>query len=123
MTKDITLNNKEKKIILLVREIAQQDNLGNNLIKPTDKPNFSKKGLKKGCKFTNTLGTKIDISSEKNQEMVSFIQDEIIDYEKHKIKMYGPIIIKNVEEKFNISLSPAYVSGIKKKIGEINGCE
>lgn len=122
MIEEIKLNKKEKKIILLVREITQQENLGHNLIKPTDKTKYSKKGLKKGCKFTNTLGTKIDISSEKNAEIVSFIQDEIIDYEKHKIKMYGPIIIKNVEEKFKISLSPAFVSGIKKKIGEVNGC-
>jgi len=122
MKDEMTLNNKEKKIILLVREITQQDNLVNNIIKPISKSQYSKNGLKKGCKFTDTSGKKVNITEEKNAEMVSFIQDEIIDYEKNRIQMYGPIIIKNVKEKFNISLSPAYINNIKKKIGEQNGC-
>lgn len=122
MTGEITLNKKERKIILLVREITQQDNLGNNLIKPIEKTYYSKKGLKKGCKFTDNSGKKVNISMEKNEEMVSYIQDEIIDYEKQRLKMYGPLIIKKVKDKFNISLSPAFINGIKKKIGEANGC-
>lgn len=122
MNDEITLNNKEKKIIFLVREITQQENLIKNAIKPIAKVTYSNKGLKKGCKFTDTSGNKVNITEEKNKEMISFIQDEIIDYEKYRVKMYGPIIIKNVKEKFNISLSPAYVNNIKKKIGEINGC-
>jgi len=122
MTEDITLNNKEKKIILLVRDIIEQETLGRNLNKVDLKTQYSKKGLKKGCKFTDSSGNKVNISPEKNEEMISFIQDEIINYERQRVKMYGPLIIKKVNEKFNIHLSPAFVNGIKKKIGESNGC-
>jgi len=115
---EIILNKLEKEIIVKIREHTQKNFLGYPSKESIKKSSHSKKGLKKGKKLTNSLGKKINITIEKEKEMIDFIINQILDYEKQRLTMYFPLIKKNVIEKYDIVLSPAYLCNIKKKIGE-----
>jgi len=45
----------------------------------------------------------------------------ILDYEKQRLNGYSKLIQEKVKKEFDIDLSPAYISKIKKKIGDTNG--
>jgi len=84
---------------------------------------YSSKGNKVGKKFTNSSGNKVSISSKKEDEMYDFIVNQITNYENRGLSSYFPIVIDLVTNRFDIVLSPAYLSNIKKRIGEENGCK
>jgi hypothetical protein len=115
---EIILNKLEREVILKVREITQQKHIGYKTDKPLKKSTYYKKGLKKGCKFTNTSGKKINISMDEEIKMVDFITEQILNYEKQRLTRYYPLIEKDVREKFSINLGRSYLCGIKRRIGE-----
>lgn len=123
MNEELVLNKLEKEVILKVREITQQNHIGYNNSTFVKKATYCKSGLKKGNKFTNSEGKKVNITAEKEKQMKDFIIAQILDYEKQRLTRYFPLIKKNVREKFDIKLSPAYLSNIKKKLGEEDGSE
>jgi DNA invertase Pin-like site-specific DNA recombinase len=81
---------------------------------------YSKDGNKVGKKFINSAGSKVNISMKKENEMYKFIVEAIIECEKRKISGYYPLIIEKVKKMYDIVVSPAYLSNIKKRIGENN---
>lgn len=84
---------------------------------------YSKKGNKVGKKFTNSSGNKINLSARREDEMFEFIVSKMLVFEKRNINGYYPIIINCVKEKYDIILSPAYLSNIKKRLGDADGNE
>jgi hypothetical protein len=81
---------------------------------------YSKDGNKVGKKFINSAGFKVNISMKKENEMYQFIVDAIIECEKRKISGYYPLIIEKVKKMYDIVVSPAYLSNIKKRMGANN---
>lgn len=122
MTEEITLNKIEKEIIIKIREHTQQNFLGYKKTQEIEKSAYSKNGLKRGCKFTDTSGNKLNITMEKEKSMKDFIINQIMSYEKQRLSRYFSLIQKDVREKFEIDLKKPYLSGIKKQIGKLNEC-
>jgi len=121
MKEEIVLNKIEREIISKIREITQKDYIGYSNHKIITGCKYSKNGLKKGCKFTNSSGEKINITLDKEKNMKDCIINCILDYEKQRLNGYNKLIQAKVKKEFDIDLSPAYISKIKKKIGDTNG--
>jgi len=82
---------------------------------------YSKEGNKVGKKFTNSSGLKINMSMKKENEMYDFIVKSIIECEKRKLSYYYPLVIEKVKKSYDVVISPAYLSNVKKRLGVENG--
>jgi|AntAceMinimDraft_7_1070363.scaffolds.fasta_scaffold00830_5 ethanolamine ammonia-lyase large subunit len=112
---EIVLNKLEKEIIGKIREHTQHNFIGYKK-EVIEKPNNSRSGIKKGKKFTNSSGVKVDITMKKENEMKDYINNQILNYEKQRLTRYFPLIEEEVKEKFDVNLSRAYLCNIKKRI-------
>jgi len=81
---------------------------------------YSKDGNKVGKKFVNSSGDKVTLSMKKENEMYDFVVECISECEKRNLSCYYPLVIEKVKKMYDIVLSPAYLSGIKKKLEEQN---
>lgn len=77
---------------------------------------YSRDGKKVGKKFVNETGDFVTMTSGKENKMYDYIVESILDFEKRKVSCYYPLIINKVKTEFNIVLSTAYISKIKKRI-------
>lgn len=78
---------------------------------------YSKKhGKKIGKKFVNSAGEPVDMSGRKEDEMFDYIVGEIQIAESRGITAYYPLLIEKVKQRYDIVVSPAYLSNIKKRL-------
>lgn len=75
---------------------------------------YSKDGNKVGKKFVNSSGEKVTLSATKENKMFDFIVNLILDFEHRNISCYYPLVIDKVQKEYDIVVSTAYLSKIKK---------
>jgi len=75
---------------------------------------YSYKGNKWGKKFTNLDGDNIEITQEELEDIQKTIRKEIAKHEKLGHKSYYKYIMETIAKKYNIKISKAYISILKK---------
>lgn len=77
---------------------------------------YSRKGNKVGKKFKDSEGDPVTLTAEEENRMYDYVVSRIVYYKLKKINCFYPMIIKELKERFNIVVSTAYISKIKKGI-------
>lgn len=79
---------------------------------------YSRKGNKVGRKFKDAAGLDIDLTADRENEIVEYIEKQIQLYMQKRIKGFYPLLKKSLVEKYGIGVSSGYLSNIKTRLSD-----